>query len=66
MSDFETPMMRDISKMMFYIMIGLLSAIGTIVFVFFPFSLTVYGNHCWEGGGFSILEYIVRSLTISC
>ena len=66
MSDFETPIMRDISKLMFYVMMGLLGAVGTIMFVFFPFSLTVYGNHCMEGGGFSILDWIFRSLTISC
>jgi hypothetical protein len=66
MSDFETPLMRDISKIIPQIFLGLLMAIGSILFFVFPFNLTVYGEHCSVTTSYSIAKWILESLTLQC
>lgn len=66
MSDYETPLIRDLSKMMPSVLLGLLIVVGGIVFFVFPFNLTVYGDHCTMTKSYSIAKWIVESLTISC
>lgn len=65
-SDFETPLMRDISKLSIQILFGLLIAV-TILFLFvWPFSVTIYGDHCTVQTSYSIARYVLEQLTISC
>lgn len=66
MTDYETPMMRDISKAILQWTLGLLIGLGVFFFLFFPFSLTVFGQHCMEETSYSIPQWIFRSLTIQC
>lgn len=64
--NFETPLMRDISKLSVQVLFGLLIAVAMIGFFFFPFSFTVYGEHCSVSTSYSIARYILEQLTISC
>lgn len=66
MSDFETPIMRDISKLALPLLIVLLITIVLFFTFVFPFSLTVYGEHCSETTSYSLIRWLIRSLTIQC
>ena len=66
MSDFETPIMRDISKLMIQVLLGLGIAVGFIIFFVFPFNLTVYGDHCTMTTSYSIAKWFLESLIMQC
>ena len=66
MTDFETPIMRDISKLMPPLLLGMLIAIGLTILFLVPFSMTVYGENCSVTTSYTIAKWIVRSLTIQC
>lgn len=65
-SDYETPLMRDIEKVLPRYVLGLLIGLGIVFLFVFPFSLSVYGQHCIETTGYTIPQWIIRSLTIQC
>lgn len=66
MSDFETPIIRDISRLLTQLAIGSLIAFAGIMIFVFPFHLTVYGDHCSMTTSYSIAKWILESLTIEC
>jgi hypothetical protein len=66
MTEFETPLMRDLYKVLLPILYGVMIGIALLFVCCFPFSMTVYGYNCMEMSQYSIAEYIVRSLTIQC
>lgn len=66
MSDFETPLFRDISKIIPSVFIGILVALCTIFFFIMRFNLTVYGENCSESTSYTIIGWVLRSMTIQC
>lgn len=66
MSDFETPIMRDLSKLVYPILLGMLFFIGIFFLFLFPYSVTVYGPHCTVQTSYSFAQYVWEQLTISC
>lgn len=66
LSDFETPIMRDLSKLALPMLLSLLIAICLFIFFVWPFSLTVYGEHCSVTTSYSIARWILESLTLQC
>ena len=66
MTDFETPIMRDIFKLMPNIILGILIIIcGLLIFVI-PFHLTVYGDHCTMTKSYSFAQWILDSVLMKC
>lgn len=66
MSDYETPLFRDLSKLMPQVLLGLLVAVGLLLFFAFPFNATVYGDHCTVKTQYSLAKWILESLTLQC
>lgn len=66
MSDFETPIMRDLSRLLWPIALGMLFFIGIFMLFIFPFSATIYGEHCSATSSWSIATIIYRSLMMQC
>ena len=65
-SDFETPLMRDFSKVSLQIMFGLIGALGFIFLFLFPFGITEFCNHGMVTTSGSIVGMIVSDLTGVC
>jgi hypothetical protein len=66
MTEFETPRIRDITKLIPSVLLGLLIAIGIMIFFIFQFNLTVYGDHCSITTSYSIAKWVLESLTVQC
>lgn len=66
MTDYETPIMRDLSKLTWQILLGLLIGIGIIFLFVFPYHMSVIGPHCIETTDYSIPQWIIREVTIQC
>lgn len=63
---FETPLMRDVSKLMFQILMGLVGAVGFIMIFVFPFGITEFCNHGMVTTSGSFAGMIVSDLTGVC
>lgn len=66
MTDYETPIMRDIRKLTWQILLGLLGAVVVIFLFVFPYHMSVIGPHCIETTDYSIPQWIFREFTIKC
>ena len=66
MTEFETPLIRDLSKLMPSVLLGLLIAVGFFVVFVIPFNMTVYGEHCSVTTSYSIAKWFLESLIMQC
>lgn len=65
-SSYETPLMRDLDRVLPRYFLGFLIGLSLVLLFIWPFSLTVYGPHCMEMTDYTIPQWILRSLTIQC
>lgn len=66
MTDFETPLMRDISKLMPSVLLGLLITVAGILFFVWPIHGSVSGDGCTITTSYSPARWLWESLTIKC
>lgn len=66
MTEYESPLMRDLQKLMPSILIGLILTISIFIIFLVPFHLTVHGHEWQCTKNYTIAKWILDSVMMNC